>query len=65
MEAEAGTRHRAESLLLDAARSHRIQVTHDEIQAALAHHQHGEDLAQWALSHLHADNLLTVDELAL
>ena len=56
---------RAESLLLDAARSHRIQVQPKEIQTALADHQQGPELVEWALSHLDNDNLLTTNELAL
>lgn len=62
---EVDAHQRAESLLLDAARSHAIRVKPDEILAALADEQHGAELAQWALTHLDNDNLLTVDELAL
>lgn len=62
---DADSQQRAESLLLDATRSHSIQVEPDEIQAVVADQQHGPELVQWALSHLGTDNLLTIDELAL
>lgn len=58
-------RSEAESLLLEAAASHGIHVVPQEVRAALADGQHGADLTQWATSSLVADNLLSVDELAL
>lgn len=55
---------RAETLLVDAIRSHDIQVQPDQIKQALQGQQ-SEALVQWAIDHLNPDNLLTKDELDL
>ncbi|TQV92449.1 hypothetical protein V2A60_007140 [Cordyceps javanica] len=58
-------RSEAESLLVEAAASHGLDVDAREIRAALADSHGGEELALWATSNLGYDNLLTVDELSL
>ncbi|EFY97466.1 hypothetical protein X797_007191 [Metarhizium robertsii] len=54
---------RAESLLLKSSRTYGIQTRKDDVQAAINHPHHGPLFAEWALTHLTSDTLLTADEL--
>ncbi|KHN99694.1 uncharacterized protein MAM_02547 [Metarhizium album ARSEF 1941] len=56
-------REQAESLLLKASRTYGIQTSKDDVQAAINHANHGPMFAEWALTHLTSDTLLTADEL--
>lgn len=53
----------AETLLLNAVRSHNVQVSSSDIKRALEDPTQGQSLIDWARKHLLPDNLLTVDEL--
>ncbi|PHH78112.1 hypothetical protein CDD80_7352 [Ophiocordyceps camponoti-rufipedis] len=54
-------RDRAQTLLLQAARHHGLQLGKDELRLALER----SDFVQWANKHLGPENLLTADELAV
>lgn len=58
-------REHAEALLLAASRTHGIRAGRDEVQQVLDDPVQGATLADWAVKHLGADNLLTADEMAL
>lgn len=62
---DPATRDRAEALLLQAARTHGLQVGRDEAQRAMDDADRGPAFAEWAATHLVSDSLLTADELAL
>ncbi|KJZ74913.1 hypothetical protein HIM_05644 [Hirsutella minnesotensis 3608] len=59
------TRDQAESLLSDAARTFGLQVTPEQVQAALDDPDHGIAFAEWATKHLVPDCLLSQNELEL
>ncbi|EFY90559.1 hypothetical protein MAC_03337 [Metarhizium acridum CQMa 102] len=45
------------------SRTYGIQTRKDDVQAAISHPHHGPLFAEWALTHLISDTLLTADEL--
>ncbi|VUC21980.1 unnamed protein product [Clonostachys rosea] len=55
---------RAESLILSAGRQYGINSERDAIRQALSDPDHGPAFAQWAITHLGPDNLLTPDEMS-
>ncbi|KAI9166488.1 hypothetical protein HJFPF1_02590 [Paramyrothecium foliicola] len=59
------TRERAEALLLKAARTYGVPARRDDVQRAVSDAQHGTAFAEWAITHLTPDTLVTPDELAL
>jgi hypothetical protein len=58
---DLSTKDRAEALLLKAATAYNIRARREDV------HQAVEDaaFAEWAVTHLHPDTLVTPDELAL
>jgi hypothetical protein len=55
----------AEALIMRAYRTLGIQSGRVDVQSALDDPQHGPAFAQWALTHLGRDTLLTANELEL
>ncbi|GJN69150.1 hypothetical protein PLICBS_003197 [Purpureocillium lilacinum] len=60
-----GSRLSAEALLLEAGRASGLKLPRDDLRRALADTEHGHALAEWAVTHLGSDTLLSADELAL
>ncbi|UNI13961.1 hypothetical protein JDV02_000647 [Purpureocillium takamizusanense] len=55
----------AEALLLEAVRGSGLQLSRDDLRRALDNKDHGPELAEWAVTHLGSDTLLSADELSL
>lgn len=64
MSMDAQLVERAESLILGAGRQYGINSERDSVRRALRDPDHGPAFAQWALTHLGPDNLLTPDEMS-